>query len=211
MYENILKEIELDKDWRNLEIKKIEIICQRLNDKELNKLILKSTIPMIYAHWEGFVVSSLRKANKYLNSLEYKYSNFHIHLLTNAYEENIKSLENSLGYEKRVKHLNIIFDKIKDNVKFGTKVDVKSNLKFQVLKDICLKFNLNINNFNIYKRDLDQLVTIRNAIAHGENSYNFEKYEDIEPYINLLSNLMDILHIEIDDFFRNKKYKKNIS
>ena len=209
MYESILGEIELDKDWRILEIKKIEIICQKLDDEELNKLMLKSTIPMIYAHWEGFVVSSLRKVNRYLNSLEYKYSDFHIHLLTNAYEENIKSLESSLGYEKRVKHLNIIFDKVKDDVKFGTKIDVKSNSKFQVLNDICLKFNLNINSFNIYKRDLEQLLTIRNAIAHGEDSYIFARYEDIEPYINLLFNLMDTLHIEIDDFFKNEKYKNN--
>ncbi len=211
MYESILEEIEADKDWRNLEIKKIEIICQKLDTEDYRKLILKSTIPMIYAHWEGFVVSSLRKVNRYLNSLEYEYSDFHIHLLTNAYEENIKSLESSLGYEKRVKHLNIIFEKLTDDVKFSTKIDVKSNLKFQVLKDICIKFNLNIDNFESYKLDLEQLLRLRNAIAHGEDSYSFTRYEDIELYINLLSNLMDTLHTEIDDFFRNEKYKKDNS
>ncbi|MFK5975446.1 MAG: MAE_28990/MAE_18760 family HEPN-like nuclease [Sulfurovum sp.] len=205
-----MQEIEADKDWRNLELKKIEIICQKLDDKELNKLILKSTIPMIYAHWEGFVVSSLRKINKYLNSLEYQYNDFHINLLTNAYEENIKSLENSLGYDKKVKHLSLIFDKLTEDVKFGTKIDVKSNLKFQVLKDICLKFNLSIDNFQDYKLDLEKLLTIRNAIAHGESAYTFEKYQDIEKFVNLLSDLMDILHTEIDDFFRDEKYKRGV-
>jgi hypothetical protein len=208
MYNDILQEIEADKDWRNLELKKIEIICQELDNVELNKIILKSTIPMIYAHWEGFVVSSLKKVNKYLTSLELEYSEFHINLLTNAYEDNLRHLENSLGYDKRIKHLNIIFEKLTDDVKFETKIDVKSNLKFQVLKDICSKFNLNINSFEDYKNDLERLLKLRNAIAHGESAYTFEKYEDIKKYIQLLSNLMDVLHIEIADFFQNKKYKR---
>ena len=210
MYKRVLNEIETDKNWRNLELKKIEIICQKLDNRELNRLILKSTIPMIYAHWEGFVVSSLRKINKYLSSLEYHYNDFHINLLTNAYEENIKNLENSLGYDKKIKHLNIIFEILTSNVKFSGKIDVKSNLKFQVLQDICLKFNLNIDNFKEYKRDLENLIKIRNAIAHGESAYTFENYRDIEKYIKLLSNLMDIFHLEIEDFFKNEKYKKVI-
>jgi DNA-binding Xre family transcriptional regulator len=210
MYKIVLEEIEADKSWRNIELKKIENICQKLDNRDLNKLILKSTIPMIYAHWEGFVVSTLRKVNKYLNSLNYQYNDFDINLLTNAYEDNIKSLESSLGYDKRVKHLNIIFDKLTSNVKFSTKIDVKSNLKFQVLQDICMKFNLNINSFKEYERDLQKLLQIRNSIAHGESAYTFEKYEDIEKFVTLLSNLMDIFHLEIEDFFRNQKYKKVI-
>lgn len=209
MYESILEEIEFDKGWRNIEIKKIEIICQKLDNEDYKKLVLKSTIPIIYAHWEGFTVSSLRKVNKYLNSLNYKANDFHINLVANAYEKNLESLENSLGYEKRVKHLNIILNQFEKVIKFGTKVDVKSNLKFDVLKNICLKFNLNIENFKMYETDLEQLLQVRNHIAHGESSYEFEKYDDIEKYINLLSNLMDTLHIEINDFFKNEKYKNN--
>jgi len=208
MYKIVLEEIEADKSWRNLELKKIEIICQKLDNKELNELILKSTIPMIYAHWEGFVVSSLRKVNRYLNSLEYKYSDFNINLLTNAYEENIKNLENSLGYDKRVKHLNIIFENLTNSVTFSTKIDVKSNLRFKVLQDICLKFNLNIDSFKSYQRDLENLLKIRNSIAHGESSYVFTEYRDIEKFATLLSDLMNILHIEIDEFFKDEKYKR---
>lgn len=204
----ILEEIDMDREWRKNEIKQVEIICYKLSDNKLNKIILKATIPMIYAHWEGFVVSSLKKITKYLNALKYKYNDFHINLLTNSYEENIKSLENSLGYEKRVKHLNIIFANIDNEVKFKEKIDVKSNLKFEVLKDTCMKFNLNIDNFEKYKRDLEQLLKIRNAIAHGESAYTFENYKDIEKYVNLLSNLMDTLYSEIDDFLKNEKYKK---
>ena len=208
MYDEVLQEIELDKDWRNLELKKIEIICQKLDNQDLNQLILKSTIPMIYAHWEGFVVSSLRKVNNYLNSSNFQSSALHINLLTNAYEESIKNLESSLGYEKRVKHLSIIFEKLTNKVGFSSKVDVKSNLKFNVLQEICYKFNLNINSFTEYERDLDRVLHIRNSIAHGENAYTFEKYEEIVIYINLLSSLMDTFHTEISNFFNNKKYLK---
>jgi len=210
MFNKVLQEIEVDKDWRNLEIKKIEIICKKLDNQEFNKIILKSTIPMIYAHWEGFVVSSLRKVNRHLSSLQFTYSDLHINLLTNAYEENIKSLEDSLDYRKRINHLTLIFEKLTNKVEFGTKIDVKSNLKFKVLQDICLKFNFNISNFEEYKRDLEQLLKIRNAIAHGESAYTFEEYEDIEMYVVLLSNLMDTLYTEIDIFFRDEKYRRGI-
>jgi len=205
---DILLEIEIDQEWRILEFENIKLICDSLRKEELVQIILKYTIPMIYSHWEGYVVTSLRKVNRYLNSLQYTSNEFNIHLLTLSYERNLKALEQSLAYKSKLSNLDIIMNKLTEDVSFEEKIDVKSNLKYKVLEDLCFKFNLNIDNFKEYENKLERLMRIRNGIAHGETAYKFNQFEEIQEYIDLLLNLMNQFNCEINTFLTNKKYLK---
>ena len=55
--DRVFDEIIFDIEWRNKEFLKIKEISNILNDEEL-KLFLKGTIPLVYAHWEGFIKKS---------------------------------------------------------------------------------------------------------------------------------------------------------
>jgi len=162
----------------------------------------------LYAHWEGFVVSSLKIVFKYLNNLNLNSTHYCDIYLTTAYEQTLKSLNDSTAFEKRKKHLITLYKKFSDKVQLDTKIDTKSNLNFKVLEEICLKTNLNIDNFQIYKDELNELINIRNSISHGENAYIFEKFENIKKYIDLLENLMLDFQSELHDLLKNKKYLK---
>lgn len=207
-YNDTLLEIELDQEWRILEFENIKLICDSLGKDELIQIILKYTIPMIYAHWEGYVVTSLRKVNKYLNALRYTSNEFNINLLTLSYERNLKALEKSLAYKSKLSNLDIIINKLTVDVSFEEKIDVKSNLKYKVLEDLCFKFNLNIDNFKEYENKLERLMRIRNGIAHGETAYKFNKFEEIKEYIDLLLSLMNQFNSEINTFLTKEKYLK---
>ena len=82
--------------------------------------------------------------------------------------------------------------------------------KDELLKEICEKININIARFEEYETELNQLVSIRNSISHGENAYNFNTYEDIDEYIQLVKNLMLDFQSEIQDLLKLEKYKKEI-
>ncbi len=78
------------------------------------------------------------------------------------------------------------------NLKLNEKIDTKSNLNFKVLKEICEKININIARFEEYETELNQLVSIRNSISHGENAYNFNTYEAIDEYQFGIQQLVEI-------------------
>jgi len=90
-------------------------------------------------------------------------------------------------------------------IKFKSKVDTKSNLKSDVLRELCEIFEFDFSKFERIKSQIDQLVHIRNAIAHGENSIPVD-IEQVNNYIATVTTGMDILFIEINDFLEAEKY-----
>lgn len=207
MLSNIFDEIASDISWRSEELKKIEIISSNLIEDDL-KIFLKSIIPLLYAHWEGFVVSSLKIVFKYLNNLKLNSDNYCDIYLTTAYEQTLKSLDDSTGFDKRKKHLTNLYKEFRKEVKLSEKIDTKSNLNFENLVEICQKINIDNNKFNDNREDLNKLVHIRNSIAHGENAYSFENFEAIKEYIELVENLMLDFQSELQDLLKQEKYKR---
>lgn len=205
----VFDELNLDIEWRNREFFNIKKISETLGEEELN-LFLKSSIPLIYAHWEGFVVSSLKMVFNYLNNLKLNSDSYCDIFLTTAYEQTLKSLDDSTKFEKRKKHLINLYKIFKKEVKLEEKIDTKSNLNFRVLKEICEKINIDILKFEIYETELNQLVNIRNSISHGENAYSFSSYDDIDEYIQLIKDLMLDFQSEIQYLLSQQKYKREV-
>jgi hypothetical protein len=212
MTNEVIENISTNITWRLEELREFENIIENLsgdNYEQHIKIILKSMIPMIYSHWEGFITSSMKHVFKYLNTLALNSDMYCYNYLTTAYEETLKSLDDSSGFIKRKKHLVNLYEKFSENIKFGTKIDTKSNLKSNVFEEICIKTNIDFNKFEGYIEDLDMLVNIRNSIAHGDTqSIVFQEYDDVKKYIDLLENLMLDFSQEIQELLENKKYKR---
>ena len=215
MINQILDEILENISWRLEEVRQYDSIINSLTsidnesyDMQVS-LLLRSAIPMVYAHWEGFVVSTLNKLFTYLNSLELGSIQYCHNYLTTAYEQSLQSLVDSKNFDKRKKHLINLYNNFSTQVKFNKKIDTKSNLTFSVLQEICLKVNLDDTKFNEYKIELDKLVNIRNSIAHGDVQSNiFTEFKDIEQYIDLLEALMLDFNNEIQLILEKQKYLK---
>jgi len=208
-FNNLIDELHENKDWRIQELKKIGNEIKENINSDLKPLFFGSLIPMIYAHWEGFVVSSVKKYFECLNSFNYKTTDLDICYIATAFESELEAISKSQNFDKRKKHLEILLKVVKDRVKFNKKIDTKSNLNFNTLIMICKKLNFDKSKFNEYKSDLNELVNIRNAIAHGDTpSFRFENFTDIEKYIDLIDNLMLDFIAEIEEIILHEKFKK---
>jgi hypothetical protein len=210
-FSNLINELYLNKEWRINELKKIgKEIETNIITPDLKSLFFRSLIPMIYAHWEGFIVSSIKKYFECLNSFNFFIKEMDIHYITTAFEEKLENIIKSQKFDKRKKHLKILLGILNNKIKFNTKkIDTKSNLNFDVLIMICEKLKFNKQKFNDYKSDLNELVNIRNGIAHGDTpAFEFERFSDIEKYIDLIDNLMLDFISEIEDIIKNNKFKK---
>jgi len=162
-------------------------------------------VPMIYAHWEGFVVSSLKILIEYLNGLNLKSNQIPTKLAVLAMGDAYKSLSGKQSFEQRVAFTDkfkILFD---ENVKISNKIDTKSNLNKSVLKEICEIYSFDYSKFDSLVADIDRLIHVRNCIAHGENSV-VPNFENVEKFIDAVNAAIDIFVGEIDLFVEHEAY-----
>lgn len=197
----VTEEIIINNSWRDGEFAKFKANSLRVEEK----LWCRMCIPMIYAHWEGFVVDAFKILLKHLNSLQLDSSQIPTNLVVVSLDDSFKSLSGKQNFDQRVTFTDKFQNVLKQKVNFTPKINTKSNLKSNVLEDICDKFGFDFAKFNDVKRDLDQLVHIRNSIAHGENSF-LPNTEKINNLIESVKNGIDILIAEIDTYVEEELY-----
>jgi len=210
----IIEEIEEANYWREIELMSFQKILVRIKNEKEKKALLNASIHFIYAHWEGFVSSSLKILMEVLNEKKINCINIHTNILTNGYEINLKEdLSNPTykkeSFEKKCRKLECLVNLLNSDFKFQNfKVDTKSNLNFNVLKTLCKKFNFSSEKFETLETKLEKLIKRRNGIAHGENSFPITK-EDMVESIELYIELSGLLKNEIESFMKEYKYLKN--
>lgn len=200
MHEVIEEIIESNK-WRDGEFAKFKVNSTNVDDT----LWCRMCIPMIYAHWEGFVVSSIRLLLGHLNKLKLNPSDVKTNLVVVGLGESYKSLSGKQSFEQRIKFTDKFTGVFNKELKFDKKVDTKSNLNSKVFIDLCEMFTFESSSFKEYSGDIDRLVSVRNSIAHGENSI-VVNMDNVNKYIEAVTKSMDILTSEIERFIKCEEY-----
>jgi hypothetical protein len=201
MPHEVIIEIQEDNNWRDGELAKFKINPHKVDQQLWDRMC----IPMIYAHWEGFFVSSLRVLIGHLNKLQLKPGDVDVKLIVIGLGKTYNSLSGKQSFDQKVDFTDkfiVIFENV---IKFKKDIDTKSNLNSKVLKELCNMFGFNFEKFKGVISDIDRIVNIRNKIAHGENSI-LPETESIEKYISSVAVATDIFMQEIDLFLSNESY-----
>ena len=156
-----------------------------------SKYILRSSFPMIYAHWEGFFKSSIILLNKQLDKKEVDFNKINNALLMAISKDKHKD---------EYKNKKLYFEHIV--------INTESNLSWKVVQKFSIRYGFNIHKLSKYRIDLEQLLKIRNGISHGENAYHFDSYDIIDKYILISIKLMLILKSEIIYCLKYEKFYK---
>jgi hypothetical protein len=204
--------IEEHIQWRVTELALIKKIYLKLQTDEEKRFFLQSSIPTIYALWEGFVKKVLKLLLQFLDTKNILSENISDELLVWSLTDKIKALKDSENFKKKIKNSQLLINQLNNEVRFSQiKIDVKSNLSDKVLKELCGNFGLfNIENFFTEDelKKLEKLIKKRNSISHGEETALDLKI--VQEYIVLVSKLMDNWILFIDDFLENEKYLKTL-
>lgn len=197
----LVTEIYETNSWRDGEFAKFKVNPHQVEPTLWGRMC----VPMIYANWEGFVVSSLKMLLKHLNELQLTPVQIPTRLVVVGLGDSYRSLSGKQSFEQRCAFTERFNDLLKNTVRFKTKIETKSNLHSEVLKDLCLMFDFDFNRFSDVTGMLDRLVQVRNCIAHGENSI-LPTQENIESYIDAVKKSIDIMMEEIDKFLTQENY-----
>lgn len=199
---NLVEEIQEDNKWRDG-----ELAIFKQNPHKVNiKLWSRMCLPMIYAHWEGYVVNALKLLIGYLNDLKLSPNEVPTKLVVLGLGTRYNSLSGKQSFEQKIEFTDKFKELFQKALKFKTKVDNKSNLNSKVLEELCLVFGFEFVAFDSVTSDIDRIVTFRNRIAHGENSI-IPQSESIENYIVSVTNATDILLAQIEEFVYNENYR----
>ncbi len=216
--EKLEENLNRDILWRKKELinLKNEIDSKfKLNNQEVSFLI-RGTIALVYAHWEGSIKSQLSSYIKFLNVLlKEKYielDNYDNEILDLIFQPAIKTLSHNTK-EKRLKGIEsfrkLYFDKEILKIDANEVIDTKSNLSFEVLSKLFDKFKVQQLD-NINDKFIEQLLKDRNSIAHGERKYskniNEDIKKDIENRIERINKLIEIVKNNI--LYKAQSYKK---
>jgi hypothetical protein len=197
----VIEEILESNKWRDGDFAKFKVNSTNVDED----LWCRMCIPMIYAHWEGFVVSSIKLLLEHLNKLELNPQDVKTSLVVVGLGDSYKSLSGKQSFKQRVEFTDKFSRICQEQLKFSKKVDTKSNLRSDILKELCEMFSLDSSGFDEHTGDIDRLVNVRNSIAHGENSI-VVRMDNVEKYINAVTNATDILTSELQKFLDGEEY-----
>ncbi|WP_174333849.1 MAE_28990/MAE_18760 family HEPN-like nuclease [Serratia fonticola] len=196
-----MEEISATNSWRDGEFAKFKVNPHQVEES----LWYRMCVPMIYANWEGFVVSALKMLLSHLNSLQLTPPQIPTKLVVVGLGDTYRSLSGKQSFEQRCTFTERFSGFLNATVKFQTKIATKSNLNSDVLSELCNMYSFDYSKFSDYESLLNRLVQVRNCIAHGENSIVPTK-ENIDNFVSVVQTMIDLLLVEIDVFMTSENY-----
>jgi hypothetical protein len=152
----------------------------------LSRAILRASVPLMYAHWEGHVSVVSRAYMDFLATRRLPYASLKQGFRLNAFFATIRRMrQTQLSYMDQIAFLKSVLNSGDSQLR-GVDEDVlhtRSNLDSEVLQDLCCFLSLDVDQFTADFDFLDKiLLNRRNNIAHGQF---------IEIDINMLRDMSD--------------------
>lgn len=223
--EQVQADLERDKAARESEIRVIEKSLRNATIKIEQESIRRSLVLIIYAHFEGHCRFALTAYAAAINSRGVRCSEAEPRLVASTLDRCFKELSNpsSTPRELRssetldeevsflhrrgqfVSELDGLFERkinIDDSV-----IDTQSNLKPQILKQLLFKLGLDYSFVGPIANDINRLLGVRNAIAHGDLLKKPDD-DDVDDYKNLAYKTMASIQNAIMAGLTQKSYLK---
>lgn len=198
---------KIDKDLANRKKEMIVLFDQVLNDmNNNNQSSCRSYLLIIYAHYEGFIISSTKK---YLTYIQKEKLNFNLLNKNLKIFLKYKIFEHTQGTDwKKIHSLFSEEEFVFDN-SIKCELIIKSNLIFETLETIInqISIRFSCDKIKTRKNYINEFVKKRNAIAHGE-FLEIEDKNDIKDYHDFFIQLLSDYAEALKAAYENKYYLK---
>ena len=200
-------EILEDINWRMGEIATAKSLPYRYNIPPIQRLfLLKHSIPIIYASWEGYIRSCIEIYARKLNKLGRPISYFSKNIVTNSFEVNFPQMKSSINnYRQSMKFVDTLICYLGEDFKVSPKVPTTNNINIKVLNNILERYSIFPVKNPEYESGLNKLLQFRNAIAHGDNSISVDP-TIVSEFSTLVYDLMYAVFDNIENSYKMGTY-----
>ena len=207
--DQLVAKIAEDLIWRRKELTELKGLVQVNAGALRSRVLIRCSVALLYAHWEGFVKKCSSYYLEYVASHRLPYKK----LSSNFVALTLRSKFIELNASEKISSGNSLADFFcseldrQSSVPYKNIVDTKSNLSSKVLTDILSALGLDVSHFNTRLNYIDtNLVNRRNHIAHGE-----DMEISIDEYLDLHDNVLALIETyrnEIENASVQRRFEK---
>jgi MAE_28990/MAE_18760-like HEPN len=210
--DQLVDRIAADLVWRRKELSELRALVQESDGHYRSRVVIRSAVAILYAHWEGFV----KKASAYYLEFVASHRLPYRRLATNFVGLTLRSRFVELSASEKVSSGNALADFFctgldkQSNVPYRNVIDTKSNLSSKALLDILSALGLDHAQFSTRLHFIDSnLVNPRNHIAHGE-----ELFVSVSEYLVLHDDVIALIETyrnEVENSSVLKRYERGVA
>ena len=182
--------------WRKRELTTIGFMLQKQRHHE-RRLLLRSALCLLYAHWEGFVKVAAKSYLGLVANQGLKYAELSPNFVAFGLRKEIVEAGQSrqpTTHTSLVRKFLLELSELAD-MRGDIPVATNGNLKMDTLREICCLLGLDDKDYLLKRQLIDQkLLKNRNRIAHGERIFL-----QLHDYSELQAEVIELLeHFRTD-------------
>ncbi|MGE6762632.1 MAE_28990/MAE_18760 family HEPN-like nuclease [Corallococcus interemptor] len=166
--------IEEEFTWRHKEMIDISLTIKKTPDKGIKRSLLRAALPLLYAHWEGFIKKSSEAVISFVAEQRLRHDQLAACFWVLGVKKELNILMTSGNAHEAARALERILASGALRTRFNAKGHVltESNLSSKVLEKIAGTIGVDYSVFESSAPLIDtSLVDRRNHIAHGQLDY----------------------------------------
>ncbi len=182
----------MDKEhsWRIKEISTLKSEV-RSSGHLKTETVIRASIPLLYAHWEGFIKNGSEAYLNYVTNQRLKYDELKPCFMIHGVKRRLNELTQSNQTKKNIDIIRFLMDETDTRATLSYRgiIDTESNLDSRVFENIASSIGIDTSQYETKYNFIDKsLLDRRNRIAHGE-------YLDVNQndFLVLSDELLEIL------------------
>lgn len=194
--------------WRKREITNAHFLVDK-SKKHEKPLLLRLSICLLYAHWEGFIKRATKGYLNYVSMQGCKYDDLCIGLLAFSMRSQHRVVEDTEKVGMHTKITEFYIYGLQDSAVIPWEDAVKTdNLKWQVLQDTLGTVGLPFVGYATKKALIDdKLVYLRNNIAHG--TFMEIDEPDYEALHQIVLELLEQFRTDLENAASTKQFLRH--
>lgn len=201
--------LDQERAWRVKEVSALTISVKKTRGLGTQKTLIRSAIPLLYAHWEGFIKNAAKLYLQHIEFQQLNYSNLKTCFIVLGFKSRLTSLTESKKSKINNESVDFLLAELGTvaRLHIDSAINTESNLKSHVLENIAHTLGIDTKKYEPHYNFIDEsLLKRRNTIAHGEYlDIDDNAFEDIK---NTTLKLMDWFKTDIENSAATKSYKK---
>jgi hypothetical protein len=223
--EDIFRQIEGDRAVREREVRLIGNAARRADSQAEREMLFRTAVLLTYAHLEGFCRFALMAYASAINAMKLTCNEASFALVAASLTKLFGALRHPQSkHEFFVRvlpddaklHLTAREREFVENLEGAMQanvelpddvVDTESSLSSIVLMKNLYKLGLNYPIIEKQNAQINKLLGVRNAIAHGD-TLKVPKPEEVDDYVSTAFGVMSFIQTEIYNALKNGAYRR---